>query len=159
MGYVTTKDGTQIFYKDWGIGRPVVFSHGWPLNADAWDPQLLFMASNGFRAVAHDRRGHGRSSQPWDGNTMDDYADDLAAVIETLDLRDVVLVGHSTGGGEVVRYIGRHGSSRVEQGGARRGDPAADAADRRQPGRHPHRGRSTTCGPRCSPTGRSSTPT
>jgi non-heme chloroperoxidase len=113
MGYVTTKDGTDIFYKDWGAGSPVVFSHGWPLNADVWDPQLLFMAANGFRAVAHDRRGHGRSSQPWDGNTMDGYADDLAAVIETLDLRDVVLVGHSTGGGEVVRYVGRHGSARV----------------------------------------------
>ena len=97
------------------MGRPVVFSHGWPLNADVWDPQLLFMASNGFRAVAHDRRGHGRSSQSWDGNTMDDYADDLAAVIETLDLRDIVLVGHSTGGGEVVRYIGRHGSGRVSK--------------------------------------------
>ena len=115
MGYVTTKDGTQIFYKDWGIGSPVVFSHGWPLNADVWDPQLLFMASNGFRAVAHDRRGHGRSSQPWDGNTMDDYADDLAAVIDTLDLRDVVLVGHSTGGGEVVRYVARHGTDRVSK--------------------------------------------
>jgi len=113
MGYVTTKDGTDIFYKDWGAGSPVVLSHGWPLNADVWDPQLLFMAANGFRAVAHDRRGHGRSSQPWDGNTMDGYADDLAAVIETLDLRDVVLVGHSTGGGEVVRYVGRHGSARV----------------------------------------------
>ena len=113
MSTVVTKDGTAIFYKDWGTGRPVVFSHGWPLNANAWDPQLLLMASNGCRAVAHDRRGHGRSSQSWDGNTMDDYADDLAAVIETLDLRDVVLVGHSTGGGEVVRYIGRHGSGRV----------------------------------------------
>ena len=113
MPEVTTKDGTRIFYKDWGMGRPVVFSHGWPLNANVWDPQLLFMASNGFRAVAHDRRGHGRSSQSWDGNTMNDYADDLAAVIEMLDLRDVVLVGHSTGGGEVVRYIGRHCSGRV----------------------------------------------
>ena len=113
MSTVVTKDGATIFYKDWGSGRPIVFSHGWPLNANAWDPQLLFMASNGFRAVAHDRRGHGRSSQSWDGNTMDDYADDLATVIETLDLHDAVLVGHSTGGGEVVRYIGRHGSERV----------------------------------------------
>jgi non-heme chloroperoxidase len=113
MPTVTATDGTRIFYKDWGTGRPVVFSHGWPLNADAWDPQLLSMASNGFRAVAHDRRGHGRSSQPWHGNTMDDYADDLAAVIQTLDLHDVVLVGHSTGGGEVVHYIARHGQSRV----------------------------------------------
>ena len=115
MGYVTTHDGTQIFYKEWGAGSPVVFSHGWPLNADAWDPQLVFMASNGFRAIAHDRRGHGRSGQPWDGNTMDDYADDLAAVIDSLDLRDVVLVGHSTGGGEVVRYVARHGTARVSK--------------------------------------------
>jgi non-heme chloroperoxidase len=115
MPTVTTKDGTSIFYKDWGMGRPVVFSHGWPLNADVWDPQLLWMASNGFRVVAHDRRGHGRSSQPWGGNTMDDYADDLAAVFDTLDLHDAVLVGHSTGGGEVVRYLGRHGSARVSK--------------------------------------------
>lgn len=113
MGTITTKDGTQIFYKDWGSGQPVVFSHGWPLNGDAWDEQLLFMASNGYRAIAHDRRGHGRSSQPWNGNEMDTYADDLAALIETLDLKDVILVGHSTGGGEVTRYLGRHGTSRV----------------------------------------------
>ena len=115
MPSITTKDGTEIFYKDWGLGRPVVFSHGWPLNGDAWDPQLRFLASNGFRTIAHDRRGHGRSSQPWDGNTMDHYADDLAAVIRALDLHDVALVGHSTGGGEVVRYLGRHGSERVSQ--------------------------------------------
>jgi non-heme chloroperoxidase len=113
MPFATTTDGTQIFYKDWGSGQPVVFSHGWPLTADAWDPQLKFMADNGFRVVAHDRRGGGRSGQPWDGNNLDTYADDLAAVIETLDLRDVILVGHSTGGGEVTRYIGRHGSDRV----------------------------------------------
>jgi non-heme chloroperoxidase len=114
-GRVTTQDGAEIFYKDWGMGQPVVFSHGWPLNADAWDDQLFLMASNGFRAVAHDRRGHARSSQPWDGNDMDHYADDLAAVIEALDLHDAVLVGHSTGGGEVTRYIGRHGTSRVSK--------------------------------------------
>ncbi len=110
---ITTTDGTNIFYKDWGMGQPVIFSHGWPLNADAWDGQLLFVASQGYRALAHDRRGHGRSSQPWDGNEMNTYADDLAALIEALDLHDVVLVGHSTGGGEVARYIGRHGTSRV----------------------------------------------
>lgn len=113
MPFVTTADGTQIYYKDWGSGRPVVFSHGWPLNADTWDPQLHLVASQDMRAIAHDRRGHGRSSQPWHGNDMDTYADDLATLIETLDLHDVVLVGHSTGGGEVTRYIGRHGSSRV----------------------------------------------
>ncbi|WP_326594886.1 alpha/beta fold hydrolase [Streptomyces sp. NBC_01803] len=113
MGFITTSDGTDIFYKDWGAGQPVLFSHGWPLNADAWDEQLHLVASHGYRAIAHDRRGHGRSSQPWNGNDMDTYADDLAALIETLDLRDIVLVGHSTGGGEVTRYIGRHGTSRV----------------------------------------------
>jgi non-heme chloroperoxidase len=113
MGFVTTSDGTQIFCKDWGSGPPVVFSHGWPLNADSWEAQMLFLASNGFRCLAHDRRGHGRSSQPWDGNEMDTYADDLATLIETLDLHDVVLIGFSTGGGEVARYVGRHGTQRV----------------------------------------------
>ena len=113
MGTITTKDGAEIFYKDWGSGQPIVFSHGWPLNADAWDDQLFFMASNGFRAVAHDRRGHGRSSQTWAGNDMDTYADDLAELVDTLNLHDAVLVGHSTGGGEVTRYLGRHGSARV----------------------------------------------
>jgi non-heme chloroperoxidase len=111
--FITMDDGTQIFYKDWGTGQPVVFSHGWPLNADAWDDQMHLVASEGFRGIAHDRRGHGRSSQPWNGNDMDTYADDLAALIETLDLQDVILVGHSTGGGEVTRYIGRHGTARV----------------------------------------------
>ncbi len=115
MPIITTHDGTELFYKDWGVGRPVVFSHGWPLNADAWDQQLLFMASHGFRVIAHDRRGHGRSSQAWDGNTMDQYADDLGELVDTLDLDDVLLVGHSTGGGEVVRYLARHGTSRVSQ--------------------------------------------
>jgi non-heme chloroperoxidase len=110
---ITTTDGTQIFYKDWGTGQPVVFCHGWPLTADAWDAQMLFLGTEGYRVIAHDRRGHGRSTQTWDGNTMDQYADDLAELIETLDLHDVILVGHSTGGGEVARYIGRHGTDRV----------------------------------------------
>lgn len=110
---VTTQDGTHIFYKDWGSGQPVVFSHGWPLNADAWDDQLRFVTDHGFRAIAHDRRGHGRSTQTAAGHDMDTYADDLAAVLEALDLRNVVLVGHSTGGGEVTRYVGRHGTERV----------------------------------------------
>jgi non-heme chloroperoxidase len=113
MGTITTRDGTDIFYKDWGAGHPVVFSHGWPLNADAWDDQAFLVASSGYRAIAHDRRGHGRSGQTWAGNDMDTYADDLADLVEKLDLHDAVLVGHSTGGGEVARYIGRHGTSRV----------------------------------------------
>ena len=110
---ISTKDGTEIYYKDWGKGPVVTFSHGWPLSSDAWDGQMLFLVQNGFRAVAHDRRGHGRSSQASSGNDMDGYADDLAAVMETLDLKDAMLVGHSTGGGEVTRYIGRHGTKRV----------------------------------------------
>ena len=110
---LTTKDGTLIYYKDWGTGQPIVFSHGWPLSADAWDDQMFFLASHGFRCIAHDRRGHGRSGQPWFGNDMDTYADDLATLVEALDLRDAVHVGHSTGGGEVARYIGRHGTRRV----------------------------------------------
>jgi non-heme chloroperoxidase len=113
MSTFATKDGTEIFYKDWGSGQPVVFSHGWPLTADAWDVQMMFLGQHGYRVVAHDRRGHGRSEQTWDGNDMDTYADDLAELIETLDLRDTVLVGHSTGGGEVTRYVGRHGTERV----------------------------------------------
>ena len=114
MPFITSDDGAQIFYKDWGTtGTPVILSHGWPLNADAWEAAALFLAEHGHRAIAHDRRGHGRSSQTWHGNEMDTYADDLATLIDTLDLRDVTLVGHSTGGGEIVRYIGRHGTARV----------------------------------------------
>jgi non-heme chloroperoxidase len=113
MSTFTTKDGANHYYKDWGSGQPVVFSHGWPLNANAWDEQMLYIASHGYRVIARDRRGHGRSDQTWDGNDMNTYADDLAALIEMLDLHDVVLVGHSTGGGEVTRYIGRHGTSRI----------------------------------------------
>ncbi len=113
MPTITTKDGAQIFYKDWGAGQPIVFSHGWPLTADDWDAQMMFFADRGFRVIAHDRRGHGRSSQTWGGNEMDTYADDLAALVQALDLRDAVHVGHSTGGGEVARYLGRHGTGRA----------------------------------------------
>jgi non-heme chloroperoxidase len=113
MASITTKDGTQIYYRDWGTGQPVVFSHGWPLSGDAFEDQMFFLASRGYRCIAPDRRGHGRSSQPWSGNDMDHYADDLAELVEMLDLRDAIHVGHSTGGGEVARYIGRHGTKRV----------------------------------------------
>ena len=113
MGQITTKDGVKLFYKDWGKGQPIVFSHGWPLSSDAWDKQMLFFGQQGFRVVAHDRRGHGRSDQTWTGNTMDQYADDLAELITKLDLQNMVMIGHSTGGGEVAHYIGRHGSARV----------------------------------------------
>ena len=113
MSTLTTKDGTEIFYKDWGTGQPVVFSHGWPLSADAWDAQMLVLSQRGYRVIAHDRRGHGRSSQPWNGNDMDTYADDLAALMDKLDVSKAVMVGHSTGGGEVARYVGRHGTKRL----------------------------------------------
>ena len=113
MNTITTKDGTQIYYKDWGLGQPVVFSHGWPLSSDSWEAQMLFLASSGYRCIAHDRRGHGRSSQPWNGNEMNTYADDLSEIIETLDLKNAVLIGFSAGGGEVARYIGRHGTKRL----------------------------------------------
>jgi non-heme chloroperoxidase len=113
MSTIKTKDGTEIYHKDWGNGQPVVFSHGWPLSADAWDPQMLFLGQKGYRVIAHDRRGHGRSGQPWNGNNMDQYADDLAELMDALDLKDAIMVGHSTGGGEVAHYIGRHGQKRV----------------------------------------------
>jgi len=113
MNFLTTRDGTQIYYKDWGKGQPVVFSHGWPLSSDAFEDQMMFLSSRGYRCIAHDRRGHGRSSQPWNGNEMDTYADDLAQLVEALDLKDAIHVGHSTGGGEVARYIGRYGTKRV----------------------------------------------
>jgi non-heme chloroperoxidase len=113
MSTITTQDGTEIYYKDWGTGQPVVFSHGWPLSADAWEDQMVFLAARGYRCIAHDRRGHGRSSQPYGGNEMNTYADDLAALVTALDLKDAIHVGHSTGGGEVTRYIGRHGTTRV----------------------------------------------
>jgi non-heme chloroperoxidase len=115
MPTITTKDGTEIYYKDWGKGQPIVFSHGWPLSSDDWDGQMLFFGQRGYRVIAHDRRGHGRSTQTWDGNDMDTYADDLAALFDALDLKDAIMVGHSTGGGEVVRYLGRHGSQRVSK--------------------------------------------
>src|ERR1700688_1191894 len=113
MSTIKTKDGTEIFYKDWGKGQPIVFSHGWPLSGDDWDGQMLFFGQRGYRVIAHDRRGHGRSDQTWDGNDMDTYADDLAVLFEKLDLKDAIMVGHSTGGGEVARYLGRHGSKGV----------------------------------------------
>jgi non-heme chloroperoxidase len=113
MATIKTSDGTELYYKDWGTGQPVVFSHGWPLSADAWEDQMLFLGERGYRVIAHDRRGHGRSSQLWNGNDMDTYADDLARLVEALDLKSAVHVGHSTGGGEVARYIGRHGTKRV----------------------------------------------
>ncbi len=113
MAIITTKDGTRIYYKDWAKGQPIVVSHGWPLSADAWEDQMIFLAARGYRCIAHDRRGHGRSDQPWEGNDLDTYSDDLADLVAALDLRDVIHVGHSTGGGEVARYIGRHGTKRV----------------------------------------------
>jgi len=113
MSKITTKDGTEIFYKDWGTGQPIVFSHGWPLSADDWDAQMMFFGQRGYRVIAHDRRGHGRSTQTWDGNDMDTYSDDLAAVLQKLDLKNAIMIGHSTGGGEVARYLGRHGTNRV----------------------------------------------
>ncbi|HEY3988239.1 MAG TPA: alpha/beta hydrolase [Acidobacteriaceae bacterium] len=115
MKTITVKDGTNLYYKDWGTGQPIVFSHGWPLNADAWDAQMLFLGQQGYRVIANDRRGHGRSTQTWDGNEMNTYSDDLAALFDELDLKNAVLIGHSTGGGEVARYLGRHGTKRVRK--------------------------------------------
>ena len=132
MPTITTKDGTQIYYKDWGKGQPIVFSHGWPLTADDWDGQMLFFGQHGYRVIAHDRRGHGRSTQTWDGNDMDTYADDLAALTEKLDLKNAIHVGHSTGGGEVARYIGRHGYKTCCHGCAHQRGAAADGEDRQK---------------------------
>ncbi len=139
MATITTKDGTQIYYKDWGKGQPIVFSHGWPLTADDWDGQMLFFGQHGYRVIAHDRRGHGRSGQTWDGNEMDTYADDLAALFETLDLKDAIMVGHSTGGGEVARYLSRHGVKGC-QGGTDQRRAAAHAEDGQEPWRAAHFG-------------------
>ena len=134
MPTITVKDGAKIYYKDWGTGQPIVFSHGWPLTADDWDGQMLYFGQHGFRVIAHDRRGHGRSTQTWDGNEMNTYADDLAALTEKLDLKDAIHVGHSTGGGEVARYIGRHGTKRVAKGGAHQRGAAANAEDGQKSG-------------------------
>ena len=128
MPTITTKDGVEIFYKDWGTGQPIVFSHGWPLSADDWDTQMLFFLQHGYRVIAHDRRGHGRSTQTGDGHDMDHYADDLAALTAHLDLHDAIHVGHSTGGGEVVHYVARHGEEPRRQGGAHQRGAAADGA-------------------------------
>jgi pimeloyl-ACP methyl ester carboxylesterase len=151
MNRIKTKDGTAIYYKDWGTGDPIVFSHGWPLTADAWDAQMLFFGQRGYRVIAHDRRGHGRSTQTWNGNDMDTYSDDLAALFEALDLRNAIMVGHSNGGGEVARYLGRHGTARVAKA-------ALIGAVTRTPAGYPSRC-STACGRHLPPTGPNSTRT
>ena len=139
MPTIATKDGTQIYYKDWGKGQAVVFSHGWPLSSDAWDDQMIFLAARGYRCIAHDRRGHGRSGQPWEGNDMDTYADDLAELVTALDLRNAVHIGHSTGGGEVARYIGRHGTQRAAKAVLISAVPPLMVRTEENPGRPAHR--------------------
>jgi non-heme chloroperoxidase len=158
MPTLTTKDGTHIYYKDWGKGQPIVFSHGWPLTADDWDGQMLFFGQQGYRVIAHDRRGHGRSTQTWDGNDMNTYADDLAALTEKLDLKNAIHVGHSTGGGEVARYIGRHGSKRVGMAVLISAVPPLMVKRTRIPLARPSRS-STTCEPNLWQIGRSFTGT
>ena len=158
MGTITTSDGIEIFYKDWGTGQPIVFSHGWPLSSDDWDTQLMFFLGHGYRVVAHDRRGHGRSTQSGDGHDMDHYADDLLAVVEHLDLRDAVHIGHSTGGGEVVRYFARHGEGRAAKAVLISSVPPLMLKTEANPGGLPKRC-STTCRPSRRPTAPSSTAT
>jgi non-heme chloroperoxidase len=140
MPYITVHDGTQLYYKDWGSGQPIVFSHGWPLSADAFEDQMFFLANHGYRSIAHDRRGHGRSSQPWHGNDLDTYADDLAALVEHLGITDAIHVGHSTGGGEVARYIARHGTKRVAKAVLISAIPPLMLKTRANPGGLPNRG-------------------
>ena len=156
MSYITTKDGTDIYYNDWGEGQPIVFSHGWPLSADAFEDQMFFLAQRGYRCIAHDRRGHGRSSQPWNGNDMDTYADDLAALVEKLDLKNAIHVGHSTGGGEVARYIGRHGTKRVAKAVLIGAIPPVMVKIAVEPARHAHRGVRRAPRRACKPTAPSS---